>query len=129
MLHFTLVTFPTFVSCIFRPALRALSCCVFQSALGCSSYTDISYHDTPMYTYQHTTFLCTTSNSVSTAPICLALEKYSTFYISNLKQQKIALEIRFDKWCLELAYLPYLIKMIYTQSSIFSLLTKSKTFS
>ena len=30
---------------IFRPALCVLSCCVFRPALGCLSYTAISYHD------------------------------------------------------------------------------------
>ena len=30
---------------IFGPAVCALSRCVFRSALGCSSYIDISYHD------------------------------------------------------------------------------------
>ena len=34
-----------FVGCIFWPAFWVLSHCVFRSALGCSLFTDISYHD------------------------------------------------------------------------------------
>ena len=34
-----------FFGCIFRSALCVLSRWVFQPALGCSSYTAISYHD------------------------------------------------------------------------------------